>query len=399
MGSSNIGPEAQRAYDHYLEAKTLEDRIAKLEEFLAIVPKHKATERIVALNRKRLAKLKQELVEEGDRRKAQIGGAKNAFSIKKEDTAQICLVSAFLSPGAGKSALLEAITGAKTGGIGVFTPEPVVGTYEWKQIHFQMIDMPAIMKDASSGAGNGTKIFPLLRSTDVIVLCIDLSQDPQSQWDLLMTELTAARIRLNQDSPPISIERTGSGRVQVRFLSPEAKKCDIPVEQIEETVRFNGYQHAILKIWSKFTLKDVEDALDTGLSWRRAIIIATKGDDVHAKANFERLKQIAGDRFQVLPTAILNGVPQKLDNLGEIVLKELDCIKIYTRKGKDVAEKPLILKKGATIGDVAKKIHKIFYETFKFANVFREGSKVPKIKAGLNFVVEDNDIIEIFSAA
>lgn len=397
--SSNIGPVAQRAYDRYLQANTLEDRIKCLEEFLSVVPKHKATERIVALNRKRLSKLKQELVDEGERRKAQVGGAKSAFSIKKEDTAQICLVSAFSSPGAGKSALLQALTGAEVGGIGIFTPEPVVGTYEWKQVHFQMIDMPAIMKDGASGAGNGMKIFPLLRSTDMIALCIDLSRDPQAQWDLLMTEFAAARIRVNQNPPPISIERTGSGRVQVRFLSPDAKNCGIPLGQIEETVSFNGYQHAILKIWGKFTLKDVEDALDTGLSWRRAIIIATKGDDVHAKANFERLQQIAGEHFQVLPTAILNGVPQKLENLGEIVLKELDCIKIYTKKGKDVAKKPLVLKKGATVGDVAKKIHKIFYETFKFANVFREGSKIPKIKAGLNFIVEDNDIIEIFSTA
>ncbi len=399
MGSSNIGPEAQRAYDHYLEAKTLEDRIAKLEEFLAVVPKHKATERIVALNRKRLAKLKQEMVEEGERRKAQIGGAKSAFSIKKEDTAQICLVSAALTPGAGKSALLQALTGADVGSIGIFTPEPIVGTYKWKRVHFQMIDMPAIMKDASSGAGNGMKIFPLLRSTDIIAFCFDLSQDPQAQWDLVMAEFEAAHIRVNLNPPPISIERTGSGQVQVRFLSPDAKNSGIPLEEIEEAVRHNGYQHAILKIWGKFTLKDVEDALNTGLSWRRAIVIATKGDDAHAKANFERLKQIAGDRFQVLPTAILNGVPQKLENLGEVVLKELDCIKIYTRKGKDVAEKPLILKKGATVGDVAKKIHKVFFETFKFANVFREGSKIPKIKAGLNFIVEDNDIIEIFSAA
>ncbi len=79
--SSNIGPVAQRAYDRYLQAKMLEDRIKCLEEFLSVVPKHKATERIVALNRSRLAKLKREQVEEAERRKAQVGGAKSPFSI------------------------------------------------------------------------------------------------------------------------------------------------------------------------------------------------------------------------------------------------------------------------------------------------------------------------------
>ena len=59
--SSNIGPEAQAAYQKYLDAKALEEKISKLEEFISLVPKHKSTEKIVALNRSRLAKLKREL--------------------------------------------------------------------------------------------------------------------------------------------------------------------------------------------------------------------------------------------------------------------------------------------------------------------------------------------------
>ena len=58
--SSNIGQEAQAAYEKYLDAKSIDEKIKCLEEFLSLVPKHKATENIVALNKSRLAKLRRE---------------------------------------------------------------------------------------------------------------------------------------------------------------------------------------------------------------------------------------------------------------------------------------------------------------------------------------------------
>ena len=46
--SSNLSLEAKLKYGEYLDAKTIDDRIQKLQEFLSLVPKHKATEKIVA---------------------------------------------------------------------------------------------------------------------------------------------------------------------------------------------------------------------------------------------------------------------------------------------------------------------------------------------------------------
>ena len=82
--SSNLPPAAKAKYQEYLDAGALEDRIKKLEEFLSLVPKHKATEKIVALNKSRLAKMKREL---DDRRQKQKTTQKivSPFSIKKED--------------------------------------------------------------------------------------------------------------------------------------------------------------------------------------------------------------------------------------------------------------------------------------------------------------------------
>ncbi|TFG11543.1 MAG: GTP-binding protein, partial [Promethearchaeota archaeon] len=126
--SSNIGPEAQAAYQKYLDAPTLDEKIKRLEEFISLVPKHKATEKIVALNRSRLSKLKREQEDRKERQKT-TGKQVSPFSIKKEGI-QLILVSDYHVPGVGKTSLLNLLTGAAKEKIGKFTSIPEVGIYE-----------------------------------------------------------------------------------------------------------------------------------------------------------------------------------------------------------------------------------------------------------------------------
>ena len=81
--SSNIGAEAQAAYNKYLDASSIDDKIKRLEEFISLVPKHKATEKIVASNKSRLAKLRREQEAEKIRIKS-TGKKSSPFSIKKD---------------------------------------------------------------------------------------------------------------------------------------------------------------------------------------------------------------------------------------------------------------------------------------------------------------------------
>ena len=122
--SSNIGPEAQAAYQKYLDAGSLDEKIKSLEEFLSLVPKHKATEKIVALNRSRLAKLKRQQEEHKQRLKSL--GKKSPFSIKREGI-QVILISDYYNPGVGKSSILNYLTGAAKDKIGKFTSIPEIG--------------------------------------------------------------------------------------------------------------------------------------------------------------------------------------------------------------------------------------------------------------------------------
>ena len=237
--SSNIGPEAKAAYQKYLDASSLEEKINKLEEFISLVPKHKSTEKIVALNRSRLAKLKHELEQRKHRLKS-IKKVVSPFSIKKEGF-QVTLVSDYHTPGVGKTTLLNYLTGAAKDRIGKFTALPEIGIYEYKGIRFQIVDMPSLMEGASKGIGNGKEILSQLRSSDLICLCIDLSRDIYTQMNVLLTEISNADVKINVPPPPIIVEKTGSNKIQIYYITKEAhnnKNMEDLNEKIKKESRF-----------------------------------------------------------------------------------------------------------------------------------------------------------------
>lgn len=392
--SSNIGPEASAAYDRYLDAKAIDDKIRCLEEFLSLVPKHKATEKIVALNKSRLSKLKREQEDKKEREKA--GKKSNPFSIKREGI-QIILVSDYHMPGVGKTSILNLLTGAAKKKIGKFTPLPEIGIYKEQKIKFQIVDMPSIMIGASNGVGNGKEILSQIRSCDLIVICIDLSRNVDDQIRMIEKELNESNIRLNMLPPPISIEKTGANKIQVFYLTKEAKNVEELSElseKIKEIVNAAGLRNGIVKIYGRISLDQIVDALNPSVVYKKVLLLGTKGDLPHTQESFEDLKERYLDKYP----AILGSSSKKREfspEFGKIVLDFLKKIKVFTSHKGVVAEKPLILDSKVSIRNVAIKIHRSFYEKFDYAIVIREGAYRKKV--GLEYKVEDNDVIELFT--
>jgi len=397
--SSNLPPLARAKYQEYLDAGALEERIKKLEEFLSLVPKHKATEKIVALNKSRLAKMKREF---DDRKQQQKITQKtiSPFSIKKEGI-QVILISSFQTPGVGKTSLLNYLTGAAEEKIGKFTALPEIGIYRYHKIRFQIVGMPPIMEGASDGVGNGKEILSQLRAADLLCFCIDLSRNIEEQMNLLLYELSRADIRINQPPPPLTIEKTGVNKIQVLYLTKEAKEIERMeelTEEIKEVIYANGVRNGIVKIYGEITLDNIIDVLTPSVVYKKVIILGTKGDLSHTQDLFIELEQKYLDKFPlILGTSIrTKNFPQ---DFGEIILKFLKKIRIYTMSGGIVAQQPLIMDLGVNLSvrvkDVAIKIHRSFYESFDHAIVIREGERQKRKKVGLDYTLNDNDIVEI----
>ncbi|MCD6477316.1 MAG: TGS domain-containing protein [Candidatus Aenigmarchaeota archaeon] len=91
---------------------------------------------------------------------------------------------------------------------------------------------------------------------------------------------------------------------------------------------------------------------------------------------------------------------EDLEKIKEKIWNNLDLIKIYTKEpGKDPEQKALVLKKGSTVKDVAKSVHKDFLKFFKFARVWGKSAKYPGQKVGLEHILKDDDIVEIHAKA
>ena len=392
--SSNIGPEAQAAYTKYLDANSIDEKIKKLEEFLSLVPKHKGTEKLVALNKSRLSKLKRQQEEHKQRLKST--GKKSPFSIKKEGIQIIC-ISDYHTPGVGKTSLLYYMTGAAKDKIGKFTVIPEIGVFSYKKIRYQIVDMPSIMENASKGIGNGKEILSQLRSCDLICMCFDLTRNVNEQMKLLLNELSSADIKINEPPPPITIEKTGANKIQVFYLTKEAKEIKDLInftEKVKELVNENGIKNAVVKIYGDITVNHIIDALTPSMVYKKAIIIATKGDLPHTEETFDKLKLNYSNKFPVII-----GVSVKKQNFphdfGDIILNFLNKIKIYTVNAGIVAERPLILDRYSTVRDVALKIHKSFFNLFDYAIINRKSARQGRKKVGLEYELEDGDLIEI----
>jgi ribosome-interacting GTPase 1 len=179
---ANLPPQYFEAEKRLRSAKDPEEKIAALEEMLAIMPHHKGTDRLHAVLRQKIAKFSQEA-------EKKLATARRAgFYITREGAGQVMLVGPANS---GKSQLLAALTEAipDIAEYPFTTKTPVPGMMKFEDIQIQLVDTPPIgYKEVRVLLSN------TLRSADLIAIVIDLSLEPISQVEVALQGLREARI-------------------------------------------------------------------------------------------------------------------------------------------------------------------------------------------------------------
>ncbi len=93
------------------------------------------------------------------------------------------------------------------------------------------------------------------------------------------------------------------------------------------------------------------------------------------------------------PKLIFDG---DVENFKSKIWKKLDVIKIYTKQpGRERDFPPVAFKKGSTLRDVAKKVHKDFLNSFRYAKVYGTSAKFEGQTVGLDHVLADDDVVEL----
>ena len=182
---ANLPPQYFEAEKTYRLAKTPVEKIAALEEMLAIMPKHKGTDHLRAELRGRIAKLNQLLDKKSATQRA-------SMVIDKEGAAQIAVIGL---PNAGKSQIVSSITNASpTVAEYPFTTRSATpGMMEFENIQIQLIDTPPLVAQSIEWW-----LPPILRRADALLIVVDLSDAPLAQVEAIITQLENMRVQLKE---------------------------------------------------------------------------------------------------------------------------------------------------------------------------------------------------------
>ncbi|MBT8490521.1 MAG: 50S ribosome-binding GTPase, partial [Deltaproteobacteria bacterium] len=180
---ANLPPQYLEAEKRFREASTPEDKLEALEEMLAVIPKHKGTDKLRADLRRRVSKFK----DQAQKRK---GGArqKTAYSIEKEGAAQVAVIG---PPNVGKSFLVSTLTKAspEVADFPHTTHKPTPGMVVYENIQFQLVDTPPITKEYIDPG-----LADFIRHADILVIMLDLYADPLQQFEDTINILEELRI-------------------------------------------------------------------------------------------------------------------------------------------------------------------------------------------------------------
>jgi ribosome-interacting GTPase 1 len=324
---ANLPPGYYVAEQNYRAARGLAEKVAALQQMLAATPKHKGTDHFRAELRAKVARALEEL-----EHPKHGSGQPQPYAIRKEGAGQAVLIGL---ANAGKSQLLATLTGAsaKVAAYPFATRLPLPGMLRYQNVKIQLVDTPAINDhDVQS------QLFSLLRNTDLLLVVLDLSEDPLTDAGEVLAELDRFGYRL-----------LGPGEVA-----------------------------------------DPEDPLVQ----KPALLVGNKADAEEAGLAFDLLQELYAPRFRMARASGATG--SGLADLGEAIFTALGKVRVYlkARGSEPDRDEPLVLSSGSKVEDAAVSLHKDWARRLKFASLWGS-AKFPGQRVGRDYVLSDGDVIEL----
>ncbi len=231
---ANLTPQYLEADRRFKAAKTIEEKVAVLEEMLSLIPKHKGTEHLQGDLKRRLAKLRAE-AEQARRRR---GGF--STSVDREGAGQVVLVG---PPNAGKSSLVACLTKAQSevGDYPFTTRRPIAGMMQFVNIQIQLVDLPAVSDEYME-----PWVPSLVRPADLALLIADLAS-PSVLEDLEKVIAILDRRKVALVSPGSPPPPTGWAHVPTLLLAnkEDTASAETVLEILRSEYRSRFPVHAV----------------------------------------------------------------------------------------------------------------------------------------------------------
>lgn len=253
-----------------------------------------------------------------------------AIRVEPEGAAQVVLLG---PPNCGKSSLLAALTRAAPA-IGAYpftTVRPQPGMMPFEDVAVQLVDLPPVTSEHMDAW-----LPDLVRGADGALLCADAASTA------LPDDVEAVRARLAEVHVTLG-----------RELPADVRTRETPV---------------------------------------RTLLVVTKRD-LARPDDLAALHDLYGPVFPMAEVAVAGGAG--LEELKVELWRWLQLVRVYSKPpGKPVDRgAPFIMHLGATVHDLAERIHRELAERLLFARVW--GGEFNGLRAAREFVLRDRDVIEL----
>lgn len=338
---ANLSPEYKAAEAAFRKARDPRERLDWLREMLRTIPKHKGTDHLQADIKRRIKELSEQL--EGPQK----GGAARsgpALVIRPEGAAQLALIA---PPNSGKSALHARLTGsnAHVAPYPFTTQYPEPGMMSYEDIHFELLDLPAMSPEHPIPWIAGT-----LQTADACLLVVDLNE-------------------------PSCVE-------QVQDVHTVLRGKRVTLTERWDTA---GDSSAI-----------VEDRDEDPFALRLpTLMLANKADQIaNIEGELDVFRELTGLRYPALAVSATTG--HGLGEIGPWLFRHLGVVRVYTKTPGHPADRdrPFTLHRGQTVEDVARLMHKDVARALRYARVWGK-SGFDGQQVGREHPVADGDVVEL----
>jgi len=265
--------------------------------------------------------------------KKKAGSKGLSHKIPKEGAGQVALVG---GPNSGKSSLVAALTHAnpEVAAYPLTTLKATPGMMPYEDVGFQLVDLPPLCHEHVE-----PWVYDLIRAADLAWLVVSVRAPLQG------LELTEELL----SSKAIGLYPAGSE-------APEAPR--------------------------------------PGWTYKKTVLVVTGMDLPGADGDLEALEELVDLPWPraAVSTTTGSGMPE----LGATTFEALDIIRVYSkepRKDPDMT-RPFTLRRGSTVEDLAKAIHKEIAEEVKFARVWGPSAFDGQSVQG-HHVLAEGDVVEL----
>ena len=335
---ANLSPEYKASEAAFRKARDPRERLDCLREMLRTIPKHKGTDHLQADIKSRIKELSEEV--EAPKK----GGAARSgppLVIRPQGAAQLALIG---PPNTGKSALHARLTGshAQVAPYPFTTQFPEPGMMPHEDVHFELVDLPAVSPEHPL-----PWLASALQTADACLLVVDLSESSCVE--------------------------------QVQALHAILRDKHVTLNERWDAVSANA---------------DVGDGDPFALRLP-ALMLANKADlAVDEAAEVEAFRELTGLNYPALAVSAKTG--QGLGEVGAWLFGHRGIVRVYTKTPGKPAEKdrPFTLRRGQTVEDAARLVHKDLAHSLKYARVWSR-TGIPGQHVGREHALADGDVVEL----